>query len=76
MTQNIPIPCPECDSVKYFEGLCYPCKNKKIRAHYESMTRDQCKNCCVIHFSCEATSLENFLITKGKEFFQLDFLSQ
>ena len=41
MTQNIPIPCPECDRVKYFEGLCYPCKNKKIRAHYESMTRDQ-----------------------------------
>ena len=41
MTQNKPIPCPECDREKYFEGLCYACNNRKLREHYELMTKDQ-----------------------------------
>lgn len=41
MTQNKSIPCPECDRVKYFEGLCYACNNRKLREHYERMTKDE-----------------------------------
>ncbi len=41
MKQNNPIPCPECDRVKYFEGLCYACKNRRLREHYELLTNDQ-----------------------------------
>lgn len=41
MAQKPPIPCPECDREKYFEGLCYACKNRKLREHYESLTKDQ-----------------------------------
>lgn len=41
MTQRAAIPCPECDREKYFEGLCYSCKNRKLREHYESMSRGQ-----------------------------------
>lgn len=38
MAQKQPIPCPECDRIKYFEGLCYYCKNKILREKYESLT--------------------------------------
>lgn len=41
MTNNKPIPCPECDREKYFEGLCYACNNRKLRQHYEVMAKDQ-----------------------------------
>jgi len=41
MTQRAAIPCPECDREKYFEGLCYSCKNRKLREYYESMSRGQ-----------------------------------
>ena len=41
MTQNQPIPCPECDRVKYFEGLCYACNNRKLREHYELMPKNK-----------------------------------
>lgn len=33
-----PIPCPECDREKYFEGLCYYCKLRKKRESYQAMT--------------------------------------
>ncbi|MDY3319884.1 hypothetical protein PG637_10780 [Riemerella anatipestifer] len=41
MIRKNPIPCPECDREKYFEGLCYACNNRKQRAHYELMSKDQ-----------------------------------
>ncbi len=41
MTQKTPIPCPNCDREKYFEGLCYACNNRKTRAHYEQLTGEQ-----------------------------------
>ncbi|WP_165748839.1 hypothetical protein [Cellulophaga sp. Z1A5H] len=46
MTQanNSPIPCPECSRIKYFEGLCYWCKNKKKRETYQSMSTTAIEN--------------------------------
>ncbi len=38
MAQNKPIPCPECDREKYYEGFCYYCKNRKLRELYEFMS--------------------------------------
>lgn len=35
MGKNTPIPCPECDREKYFEGLCYSCNNRKLRERYQ-----------------------------------------
>lgn len=32
------IPCPDCNREKYFEGLCYWCKNRKERERYQAMT--------------------------------------
>ena len=36
-----PIPCPECNREKYFEGLCYWCKQRKKRERYQIMTDTQ-----------------------------------
>lgn len=33
-----PIPCPECDREKYFEGLCYACEKRHERLRYEAMS--------------------------------------
>ena len=33
-----PIPCPECNTTKYFEGLCYKCTNRQKREAYEALT--------------------------------------
>lgn len=41
MTLNEPIPCPNCQSIKYFEGLCYDCKQAQKRLEYESLTEQQ-----------------------------------
>lgn len=41
MTQKQNIPCPKCKKEKYFEGLCYACKNEELRIHYELMTNEQ-----------------------------------
>ncbi|MDX1959195.1 MAG: hypothetical protein SFU98_11520 [Leptospiraceae bacterium] len=32
------IPCPECNREKYFEGLCYWCKNRKLREYYQNLS--------------------------------------
>ena len=39
-----PIPCPECDREKYFEGLCYWCKCRKERERYQAMTEVEIEN--------------------------------
>ncbi|MDR2284180.1 MAG: hypothetical protein LBE37_13270 [Sphingobacterium sp.] len=41
MRDRTPIPCPECDREKYFEGLCYACSNRKVRESYESMSDER-----------------------------------
>lgn len=36
-----PIPCPQCDRTKYFEGLCYTCEREVEKARYEAMSDDE-----------------------------------